>query len=305
MNNKTVVIDASSISYAAFHTTGHLSYNNMQTGIIYGFVRRLLSMAIKFETTDFIFCWDDHITHRHKDYPEYKQKRKKVKEKDMEEDPAYEQAIKSLRAQMILLKFQCLPTMGFMNNFLLELYEADDLLAHWAKKLAGGREVIMVTSDADMYQCLDYCRIWCPMKKKYFTKKMFVEKYGIQPDQWAMAKAIGGCDGDGVIGIAGVADPKKETSKALKYLQGKLPNGKIKSRIESDKGQAIIKRNLPIVTAPYQEELMGKMIKRRNRFSKKGFIKVFDSLHFKSLLANENFSKWEKTFLKEAEDGRS
>lgn len=298
-----VLIDCSSIAYAAFHTTGHLSLNHMETGVIYGFFKRLLMMANKFETTDFIFCWDDHKTYRHIDYPEYKKKRTENKQKQMDEDPFVEKSLISLRVQMKMLREVLIPDIGFKNNFIRKLYEADDLLAYWVEKLKNKNKVIMVTSDADMYQCLDHCRIWCPMKKKFFTKEMLLKEYGIKPNQWALAKAIGGCGGDGVIGIAGVADPKKKTSKALKYIRGEIKKGVIKDKIESKEGQAIIKRNLPIVTVPYKGNSLRRMIKRKNKFSRKTFIKIFDDLHFKSFLEKDNFSKWENTFLEERYNG--
>ena len=124
-------------------------------------------------------------------------------------------------------------------------------------------------------------------------------QFGILPDQWALAKAIGGCSGDGIIGIKGVSDPKNPSSKALQYIKGILLKGKIFDRIESEKGQEIIKRNLPLVSLPYDnnDNKMKKMILRRNKYNRKGVLKVFDELHFKSFLERDNFVKWEKMFL--------
>lgn len=292
----TLLIDCSTIAYAALYTTGHLSFEGKQTGVIYGFLKKLLTISKKFKTNDFILCWDAGVGYRHLNYPEYKQRRwQKKKEYTLEEKEAYD----SLLFQIINLNHVVMPNLGFKNNFTQPMYEADDLLAYWVNKLKSkNNRVIMVTTDADMYQCLDHCDIWSPIKKKFITKKILKEKFGVKPNQWAMAKAIGGCEGDGVIGIEGVSDPKKPTSKALKYLQGKLSNGKIKKRIESRKGKEIIIRNLPIVTTPYKEELMKRMMKRNNHYSRIRFIRVFDKYHFKSFLEKDNFSEWKKAFLK-------
>jgi len=292
----TILIDCSTLAYAAYYTMGHLSgKDDTPTGVIYGFLKRILSLAVKFNTNDFITCWDAGATYRHMVYPPYKQKRQ---DKRDEMDDVEKEGYDALKLQMMTLNHITLPKLGFRNNFIRPMYEADDLLAVWVNKLKNkNRRVVMVTSDADMYQCLNHCEIWDPLKKKFITKKTLMKTHGVKPSQWAMAKAIGGCVGDNVIGIQGVADPKKASSKALKYIQGKLSSGKIKEKIESREGEKIIERNLPLVTVPYKKELMKRMIKRRNIYSRKRFIKVFDAYHFRSFLDKENFQKWEKAFL--------
>ena len=113
-----------------------------------------------------------------------------------------------------------------------------------------------------------------------------------------MAKAIGGCSTDNVEGIQGVSDPKKKTSKALKYLRGEITKGIIYDRITSKEGEAIINRNLPIVTVPYREDVMKRMIRRRDNFSRKKFVRVFNEYHFRSFLKPDYMKRWERAFLK-------
>jgi 5'-3' exonuclease len=290
-----LLIDSSNLTHAAFHTMGSLQYNSRDTGVIYGYLKNILGLAEKFKTNDIMTFWDQHQSKREEVYPEYKKSRKEKKEELSEEEKI---AYSSLNKQSIDLLNEVLPRMGFRNNYIHRGYEADDLMAHWVKRLhRRGNRIIMVTSDADMYQCLNMCDIYSTIKKKLFTKNNLISDFGIEPCQWALAKAIGGCDSDGVIGIEGVADPKKQTSKALKYLQHKLPNGKVKQKIESKKGRRIIKRNLPVVTLPFREDEMKKMIKRRNKYSRKSFIQVFTSYGFVSFLSVKEFKRWDEAFL--------
>lgn len=294
-SKKVVLVDCSSVIYAAFHAIGYLSYDGQPTNVIYGFLSRLLQMAEKFKTNDFIFCWDAGASHRHLAYPQYKQRRwQKREEMQADEKLAYD----SLLLQTLQLNHEILPRMGFRNSFIKALYEADDILAHWTNRLSEfDYDIIMVTTDADMYQCLDKCRIWFPTKKKYFARKNMLEKYnGTTPEQWAMAKAIGGCQGDGVKGIEGISDPKNPKSKVHKYLRDEMGKGKVLDRINSREGQAIIERNLPLVTVPFMEDIMPKMIRRKNIWSRKRFIKQFDRFHFISFLKDKNFKRWEKAF---------
>lgn len=295
-SKRVVLVDCSSVTYAALHAMGHLSYDGQKTGIIYGFFTRLLIMAEKFKTNNFIFCWDAGTgLHRTKAYPEYKKKRNQKKQEltELQKDARI-----SLDVQSKLLNYEILPAMGFRNSFVQEGFEADDLLGWWCNKMHNyGYDIVMVTSDADMYQCLNKCRIWSPLKKKFMTEKQMVKKFGgTTPEQWPLAKAIGGCSGDGVIGIQGISDPKVQTSKVHKYLRGELTKGVVFDRIKADEGQEIIEINLPLVTVPYREDLLSKMILRRNYYSRSGFIKQFDKYHLVSLLKKNNFKRWKVAF---------
>jgi len=297
LNSNIVVIDCSALIYAAYYTTGHLNYNGQPTGIIYGFLSRLLMLSQRFRTTDLVFCFDSGSTHRTTYYPEYKQGRlAKRKEYTPEEVAGYE----SLINQSVQLNKEILPRLGFKNNFMCPMYEADDLIGHWINRLSrstASQRLILVTADADMFQCLDKCVIYEPRKKKPFNKKQMIKKFGTPPKRWALAKAIGGCEGDGVKGVEGVSDPKNATSRVHKYLAGEIKKGVIYDRIESDKGKKIINRNLPIVTLPYKEEIMPRMIRRRsNKLTRRKFLKEFDRWQFVSFLKKENFRKWESAF---------
>lgn len=291
-----IVVDCSALAYAAFYAFGHLSYSGTDTGVIFGFLSKLRQIGEKFKSNDFILCWDAGYTHRHKDYKGYKQKRKDKRDEMTE---AEARARMSFIEQVDKLRDDIIPAMGFKNNFHLKMYEGDDLLAVWVRRMAAkGYKVVMVTSDQDMYQVLDCCDMYSPAKKgKLFTHDDLKKEYGIPAEKWAEAKAIGGCDGDGVIGIYGAADPKKPTSKVLKYLQGNLTKGVIYDRIRSREGRKTIKKNLPIVTTPYKAELMPRMIRRRNQFTIKKFILTFERFGFRSFLDREALEKWRIVFL--------
>jgi 5'-3' exonuclease len=294
-NRPFLLIDSQMLCYQARHAYIGLSYNGEETGVIFGFLKKILDLAEIFNTNNIIFCWDSKFLYRKKHYPEYKIKRHN-KKKELSEDE-YEDYL-SMLDQMNTVRDEVLPSMGFKNNFLADGFEADDLLAVWARKLfLKNQRAIIVTDDADLYQCLDHCSIYNPRKKNMFTRKLFEKKYGLTPGQWPLAKAIGGCSSDEVIGITGVSDPKKITSKALKYIKGDLTKGVILDRIKSKEGQEIIQKNLPIVTCPYKEEKLTRMILKRNKFSNKKFVSTFERYGFYSFLKSEKLNLWKRFFL--------
>jgi len=271
---------------------GMLSYNGQPTGVIYGYLYQLLKLSQRFQPKYFITTWDGGRTHREKDYAPYKQHRKDKRTPQQKADR------KGMIEQSLVLRNDVLPEMGLHKNYWKPFYEADDIIAYWVERLhrKHNYDIIVVSNDSDMYQLLDRCRVYNLTKKKTITIDTFRKQYGIEPYQWPMAKAIGGCETDGVIGIAGVSDPKKTTSKATKYLRGEITSGKIYDAITSKQGKEVISRNLPIVTIPYRPEDIGHLITRRNNPSRKKFLKVFDKYRFISFLKEEKFAEWKKVF---------
>jgi 5'-3' exonuclease len=274
---------------------GTLSYSGKPTGVVYGFLKKMLFLAKKFNTNHFVTCWDAGFSSRIHEYPEYKKPREEKKRDFTEEE---QEDYDNMLFQSIQLNHEILPNLGLHNNYIQLDYEADDLLAVWCNRLFGKGRLIVVTSDADMFQLLDRADIYHLARKKIMTEDDLREEYGIPARKWSLAKAIGGCSGDNVAGIEGVSDPKNKSSKALKYLRGELTPGKILDKIESPAGKRIVERNLPLVDLPYREDAMKKMIRRRDVFTSRRFIRVFDKFHFKSFLEKENFVQWQEAFLR-------
>jgi len=294
MKNKNhIIVDSSGLIYQAFFSYGVLSYDNKPTGVIYGFLKKVLAIAKKFETNHFYFCFDHSVNYRKQIDPVYKAQRVKHRKELSKEDL---ELFNHKFNQEVELRDFALKSMGFRNLFIQKGYEGDDLMAYICEKLKA-KKVIMVSADNDMFQCLNDCDIVSPKKLKKFTKKDFLEKYKVDPSQWPLCKAIGGCSGDNVIGIKGASDPKQPKSKALKYVRKELIAGKIYERITSKQGKDTIKKNLSLVKLPLDDNL-SKVI-RRNRYSRKAFIQTFSKYGLRSFLEKEEFQKWENAFLKD------
>ena len=290
-DGRYILIDATALAYSAYYTVGGLSYAGQNTGVIYGFLKSLIQIATKLKSPDLIFCWDQGDSFRKVNYKNYKiSRQEKYNQLSPEEKADHADFLLQRKQLANVILFR----IGLKNSFSFENYEGDDLIGKLVNQLDGKK--IIVTNDNDMFQLLDRADIYLLKQKKIFTIDAFKEKYGIHPDKWVTAKAIGGCSGDDIKGIEGIGDPKSPSSKALKYLRGELPNGKVLKKIESKKGQRIIKRNIPLVTVPYMEDIMPKMNLRKNTVTKNKLIRMFDQWKMISLLEKENFSKWERLF---------
>ena len=88
----------------------------------------------------------------------------------------------------------------------LEGYEADDLIATYAREAArGGAEVVIVSSDKDLYQLVDeqICLL-DPVKDKKICRAEVIEKFGMGPEHVIDIQALAGDSVDNVPGAPGI-----------------------------------------------------------------------------------------------------
>lgn len=194
---------------------GGLSHDNSPTGIIYGFLKSIPMYQEMFDTPHIIFCWDSKTSKRKEIFPGYKSNRVDRLEKMNDEEIIFED---EFRYQMKMLRKKYLKMIGFRNVFCQKGYEADDLIASICAGLDVRETAIILTSDQDLYQCLNsQVSIYDPNKRKRMTAQKFKKKYEIEPDRWATVKAIAGCSSDNIPGLKGVGE-----KTAISYLTDKL-----------------------------------------------------------------------------------
>lgn len=287
-----VVIDSNNVCWQAFHSLPELSVDKSRTEVAFGFMLRVLKLAEIFPGRQLIFCWDSNSWRRKRIFPEYKHSRTPP-------DPERRRQKEVCRAQMRMLRNDVLPLLGFRNNFLLDGYESDDLMAAIAYMNYKKYEIIIVTTDEDLYQCIRHgISIYNLRENKPRDINWFRDKYGCEPWHWDRVKAIAGCSSDCIPGVPGVGE-----KTAIKYLRGQL-DSKTKKYQDISKSRDIIDRNQRLVGLPfsvafddtYQDGISRyRALKiRSDRLTKRKFIDTFSKYHFHSLL--KEFSRWESGF---------
>jgi len=231
----TLVIDCYNLCYAALYTTGGMSWEEMETGTTFGFLRQVFSIAKKFKTGKLVFCWDSRKSYRKQLYPDYKADRRQ----DLTEEE--ELKIKLARKQIDELRTKIIPAFGFKNSFIQTGYEADDLIACTAFKYPN---TVVVSSDSDLWQLLDSAPIYNQRAKKMITVNEFTKIHRIEPNRWKDVLALTGSHNN-VGGIEGIG-----SITAVKYLLGELPDGKKKQSIETPEAKEIVRRNLSLISLP-------------------------------------------------------
>ena len=278
---RVLLIDSGCIGARAVFTMGDLSFNEAPTGVIYGFLKEIQKLASELKTNDIMFFWDSKASKRKEIFPEYKEKRNDNRSKKVKEiwSIAFEQYDE--------LRTEILPSIGWQNHHMVYGLEADDLLHQAAMQLHEDHDVIMVTSDQDMYQSLDYCSIYNPATRKEFDRLDMMNKYGVTPKEWVRVKTLGGCSSDEIPGVTSVGE-----KTAIKFILGELPrHHKTYNAIVSGTWNKILERNKLLVTLPFPGTPELEFWK--DELDMKAFVDICEHLGMVSLLGHYSFTNWE------------
>lgn len=284
MGKKFLLLDCNYLCHRVKHSMAGLNYGGTPTGVIYGFLRYLPALQDLFRTSHFVFCWDSKTSKRKEIFPEYKANRH-TKELSKEE-AVFENAFKY---QMIKLRRQYLPMIGFRNIFVQKGYESDDIIASICASLNGYDEAVIVSCDKDLYQLIQSNISFYDVRpNKILTTQGFKKQHDIIPFYWSLVKTLAGCSTDNVPGIKGVGE-----KTAVKYLKGELKKStKAHQAIESKQGQEIYERNYNLVRLPFKGTKIFKL--KPDKLSPAGWGKVTEMLGMKSIRDKYPFGKGRK-----------
>jgi len=266
-----LLLDVSYLAYRAYYSKPRLSFNDIQTSVVYGIVQDIFQLQERFNTTRIAFCFDYGRPRRAITWPKYKTSRHADK---TEEETA---CVLEVREQVQMLRKEFLSMVGFRNIIFQKGYEADDIIAAIVLERPT-KEFIIVSSDEDLYQLLSpHTSIYSPSKKELMTAERLVEEYGISPSQWADVKALAGCKGDDVDGIPGVGN-----KTAALFLSGKLKIGKKYESIVAN--NKIWRRNLSLVRLPFPGMKEIRLLK--DEVTTEGWEQLIELLGMQSLAAS-------------------
>ena len=126
--DNTLIIDGKYLAYRTkYSKSGNLSYNGLRTGLFYGFFNTLRAMAKRFNPTNTVIMWDSDSKNslRRKQFEGYKKRNENLTQKELEEIIEFDESYKEL--------IDYCDSIGFAS-YMLEGYEADDLIALWVNK---------------------------------------------------------------------------------------------------------------------------------------------------------------------------
>lgn len=214
MPRKWIILDVSSIAYAAFYGTARAAAEDDDLRCIRGVCRKVYELEDRFDTRDIIFAFDRGDPIRKRFYPPYK-----ATTPAYDSDPIRQEARKHVRRQTHLLRSVVLPKIGYKNVLVQEGYEGDDMIAAAVNGIGGNHHAVIVTTDRDLYQCLGPdVTIFNPVDEKERTEDTFRDTFGCAPSEWPRIKAIAGDPGDNIPGVNGVGE-----TTAARFITDRLP----------------------------------------------------------------------------------
>ncbi len=194
------LVDGSGYIFRAYYALPPLSRKSdgLPTGAVSGFCSMLFKLLedarsddSKNKPTHFAVIFDSaRKNFRNEIYSEYKANRAEAPD-DLA--PQFEYIRKSVEA------FN-LPSIELIN------YEADDLIATYAKKIIeSGAKVTVISSDKDLMQLVSSkIRLFDPMKSKVIGEKEVFEKFGVKPNQVIDVQSLAGDSSDNIPGVPGI-----------------------------------------------------------------------------------------------------
>lgn len=280
-----LLFDVSYLAHRARFASGDLTYNDFSTGVIFGFWEQVRTICQELDSNKALFFFDSKYSKRKAIFPEYKDKR------GTDLTPEEKEQLDIMRAQVLLLRREILPTLGF-PTFLQRGFESDDLMAQAAWEISEmNQKAFIITSDNDLYQCVDCNVTWYdPARKKRITPESFRREKGISPTQWVQVKCLAGCSSDDVPGIPGVGE-----KTAIKYLLKSLPgHHKSFKAIECMEGGNTIHRNKQLVSLPFPG--LEPLWVREPKVDMEQFFEFCKRYGFASYLRSPRKEEWETLF---------
>lgn len=192
MTKKLCLIDGSGYIFRAFYGLPPMtSPAGVPVNAVYGYTNMFLRLTQQIKCDYCLVLFDaKRQNYRNDIFPDYKGTRKETPEELIPQFPIIREATEALN----------------LNFIEMEGYEADDLIATYARKgLEEGMEVIVVSADKDLMQLIrDGVRYYDPMKDKFFEPEDVKEKFGVYPDKVIDVQALAGDTIDNIPGVPGI-----------------------------------------------------------------------------------------------------
>jgi DNA polymerase-1 len=289
-----VVIDANNIFFATYSVSTY-TFNDEFYGAVLGFLN-LITKTMKSYSPESIYIVWDGVGSRKKRQAineNYKANRNiptPYQLNKLDDSVSHEDREKNrtLQKELLLSIFSTLP----FYNICIENLEADDIISILSRKIGRNNDnVIIVSNDKDFFQLLnDNVSIYRPVDKSLFTKQDLLERDGIFPNNYALARALEGDKSDNLpgVGSAGlktilkrIEDFSKEKKISIEYLFDtcSVLNQKKRYKILENiiNSKELVESNYEIMQlyeinlTPEQNEELRSIIDHSNQFKEQDF----------------------------------
>jgi DNA polymerase-1 len=203
-SKKDIVLIVDALNLFTRHFVAHpaTGENGQHVGGIVGFLYGLTNFAEMYRPESIVVVWEGGGSKRKRDlYKDYKQRRRPAKLNRFYDGDIPDTVENRNHQISVLIKI-------LENTPIIQIYvpecEADDVIGYISKYTYKDTRKLIVSSDKDFYQLLDSKTIiYSPTWKKLVTSKEVIEKFGISPENFCLAKAVCGDPSDNINGVKG------------------------------------------------------------------------------------------------------
>lgn len=192
MTEKVCLIDGSGYIFRAFYGLPMMtSPSGVPVNAVFGYTNMFLRLTQNIKCDYCLVLFDaKRQNYRNEIFPDYKGTRAEIPEELIPQFSIIREATNALN----------------LNYLEMEGYEADDLIATYARQASEkGMEVVVVSADKDLMQLIrDGVEYYDPMKDKFYGPEDVKEKFGVYPERVVDVQALAGDSIDNVPGVPGI-----------------------------------------------------------------------------------------------------
>lgn len=232
--NRVLIVDGLNVFMRHYMAHPAMSENGEQIGGIVGFYYNVIQLLEKCKPESIVVVWEGGGSKRkrdlYKDYKKGSKPRKMNRYYDSEEIPDSLQN-RNYQLKTLIALLSSLP----ICQIYVEDAEADDAIGYIAKYKLSKKNKIIVSGDHDYYQLIEKnCIVYSPNSKKFVGTNDVIEKYGIHPNNFCLAKSIVGDKSDNIPGVPGVGF--KTLAKEFKdvFLKEDFSNNTFQLFVDND-----------------------------------------------------------------------
>ena len=215
---RVLIIDMLNMYYRAYIVDPSLSANGQPIGGIKGSLGILQKLIRETKPDQVVICWDGAGGARRRKTinKNYKEGRSPIRLNRSVRNLSENEEIENKVWQQTRLAeyFNEMPIIQLM----VENVEADDLIGFICKFTdISEQQKVIVSSDKDFFQLLDDSTVLHrPIQKETLNRNRIIEKFGIHPNNFALARAMVGDRSDNIEGVKSVVPPT--VAKRLPFL---------------------------------------------------------------------------------------
>jgi DNA polymerase-1 len=305
---RLMIIDALNAYFRAYIVDPSLSLNGDPIGGYKGFIKILQKLCREMRPDEIVIAWDGAggSQKRKAVNKNYKEGRKPIRlnraVRNLTEDEEMQNKVWQQYRLMELLNFT--PVIQLVSDGI----EADDVISYVSQhaKYDGWQKVI-VSSDKDFFQlCDDETVLYRPIQKVFMNKPRILEKFGIHPTNFALARAIVGDKSDNLDGVRGVGLATVAKKMPFFANEDTVTIEDVIEYCENDntglKTLASIKESRDLITENYKiMQLYAPSIsvqtKSKLKYSLENFEPEFNKTEIIKRMKEDGFGEWNTTDL--------